>query len=162
MIARMLLEGLIYALVLAVIVTGSQLVNPRLWLNCYPKAIQAVVPERTKGEMRAKLLVGIPFMLIMFGYPVYSTFMLKANLGSQYTYWIGLINMIVIQNAFNIFDLLILDWLIFVAIKPKYLELEGTGGMKEYGDYMFHLKGARKGFILSVAYGALAAVFTLF
>ena len=83
MTQHMLIEGLIYAIVLALIVTISQLFNARLWLNCYPKAIQETVQPRTKNEMRLKLMVGIPFILIMFGYPIYSTFVLKAGMGSS-------------------------------------------------------------------------------
>lgn len=93
MILHMLIEGLIYAVVLALIVTISQFYNARLWLNCYPKAIQEKVQSRTKSELRKKFIVGIPFMLIMLGYPVYSTFVLKADLGSSYTYWTGFLNL---------------------------------------------------------------------
>lgn len=161
MIEHMLLEGLIYSVVLALIVTVSQLFNARLWLNCYPKAIQDIVPPRTKSEMRKKLIVGIPFMLIMLGYPLYSTFVLKAGMGSSYNYWIGFLNLMVIQNSFNLFDLIVLDWLVFCTIKPKYLMLEGTAGMKEYSDYIFHLKAAGKGLLISVIFSAAAAAITL-
>lgn len=160
MITRMLIEGFIYAVVLGVIVTISQLFNPRLWLNCYPKAIQNAVPERSKKEMRVKMLVGIPFMLIMFGYPVLSTFMLKNQLGSDYTYWIGLLNLLVIQNMFNLFDLVVLDWIVFCS-KPKYLVLEGTYDMREYKDYAFHAKAAGKGLLMSVVFSAAIVVITL-
>lgn len=158
---HMILEGLIYSVVLALIVTVSQLFNPRLWLNCYPKAIQDMVRPRTKSEMRTKLVVGIPFMLIMLGYPLYSTYVLKAGMGSSYTYFIGLCNLMVIQNSFNLLDLIILDWLIFCTIKPRYLMLEGTEGMSEYRDYVFHLKAAGKGLLISVMFSAVAAAITL-
>ncbi len=158
---KILIEGFIYAVILGAIVTVSQLFNARLWLNCYPKAIQEVVPQRTKKEIKIKLLIGIPFMLVMLGYPAYSTLVLKNTVGIGYNFWIGFINLIVIQNAFNLFDLFILDWLIFCTIKPKYLELEGTHGMKEYGDYVFHLKAAFKGFILSVIYSGIVAALTV-
>lgn len=160
MLTNMLIEGLIYAVVLGAIVTISQLFNARLWLNCYPEAIQSAVPKRTKKEMRAKMLVGIPFMLIMFGYPVLSTFMLKSALGSEYTYWIGFMNLLVIQNMFNLFDLVVLDWIVFCS-KPKYLVLEGTQDMVEYKDYVFHAKAAGKGLLMSVLFSAAVAAITL-
>lgn len=160
MIRHMLLEGLVYSVVLALIVTVSQLFNARLWLNCYPKGIQDKVPPRTKSEMRRKLIVGVPFILIMLGYPVYSTCVLKAGMASSYNYWIGFLNLIVIQNSFNLFDLIILDWLIFSTMKPKYLILEDTQGMKEYCDYFFHLKAAGKGLLMSIVFSALAAAIT--
>jgi hypothetical protein len=158
---HVLIEGLIYALVLALIVTLSQFYNPRLWLNCYPSAIQKVVPVRTKKEMKEKLLVGVPFMVIMVGYPIYSTLMLKIYLGSEYNFWIGFFNLITIQNIFNLFDLLILDWLVFSTIKPRYLILEGTEGMKDYGNYYFHFNAALKGFFLSLILSAIVAIMTV-
>lgn len=161
MVIKMVIEGSIYAVVLALIVTISQLFNPRLWRNCYPKAIQDVVPERTKDEMRIKLLVGIPFILIMFGYPVVSTFILKSNMGTSYTFFYGLLNMMVISSCFNLFDLIVLDWLVFSSIKPKYLMLEGTQGMKEYGDYLFHARAALKGFLISLVFSIIVSLITL-
>lgn len=161
MTISILVDGLVYALVLALIVTLSQFYNPRLWLNCYPSAIQKVVPKRTKTEMREKLLVGIPFMLVMVGYPIYSTSILKNHLGGEYSFWIGFLNMLIIQNIFNLFDLFILDWLIFNTIKPKYLILEGTDGMREYGDYFFHFRAATKGFFLSIILSLAVATITI-
>lgn len=75
-----------------------------------------MVPKRTKKEMHTKMLVGIPFMLIMLWYPVFSTLVLKNSMGGAYNYWIGFFNLLAIQNVFNLFDLIILDWLIFCTI----------------------------------------------
>lgn len=84
---KILIEGLIYSLVLGGIVTASQIARPRLWLNCYPKEIQKSVPERTRQEMIMKMIVGIPFLLIMFGYPVYSTIVLKKISGKSILFY---------------------------------------------------------------------------
>lgn len=62
---------------------------------------------------------------------------------------------------FNLFDLLILDWLIFCKINPEYLVLEGTRGMKEYKDYGFHFKGAMKGFWMSIVFSIIVAGITV-
>lgn len=42
-------------------------------------------------------------------------------------------------------DLLIPDWLIFVAIQPKFIILPGTEGAKGYRDYGFHFRAFLKG-----------------
>lgn len=67
----------------------------------------------------------------------------------------------VIQNSFNLLDLIVLDWLIFCTVRPKYLMLEGTEAMKEYCDYVFHLKAAGKGLLISIVFSAAAAAITL-
>ncbi len=161
MFAKVLIEGLIYSVVLGLIITISQLFNARLWLNCYPKAIQERVPRRTKKEIVMKMIIGIPFILIMFGYPVYSTLVLKKSLGGEYSFWYGFINILALENAFNLFDLLILDWLIFCYINPKFLVLEGTKGMNEYKDYKFHFRAAIKGFTMSLIFSVVVSAITL-
>lgn len=160
-VTNILIEGLIYSVVLGVIITTSQLFNARLWLNDYPEAIQNTVAKRTNKEKIMKIVIGIPFILIMFGYPVYSTYVLKKTLGLEYNFWYGFINTLAIGSAFNLFDLLILDWLIFCYVNPKFLILEGTKDMKEYKDYNFHFKAAIKGFIISLVFSGVVALITL-
>lgn len=50
-----------------------------------------------------------------------------------------------ILSVFNLFDLLIADWLVFVFIQPKIIILPGTEGMAGYKDYGFHFRGFLKG-----------------
>jgi hypothetical protein len=47
--------------------------------------------------------------------------------------------------VFNLFDLLILDWLLFCTIQPRMMVLPGTQGMAGYRDYRFHFVGFLKG-----------------
>lgn len=48
-------------------------------------------------------------------------------------------------------DLVVLDWLIFVRSRPRFIVLPGTEGMAGYKDYFFHLKGFLVGVVLSAA-----------
>jgi hypothetical protein len=47
--------------------------------------------------------------------------------------------------VFNLFDLLILDWLFFCTIQPRSMVLPGTEGMAAYRDYRFHFIGFLRG-----------------
>ena len=47
--------------------------------------------------------------------------------------------------VFNLFDLLVLDWLLFCTIQPRMMVLPGTQGMAGYRDYRFHFIGFLKG-----------------
>ena len=113
MITSALIEGLLYSVVLATYITVSQLFNARLWLTDYPKAIQENVPPQSRKEKLIKIIIGIPFLLFMLGYPVYSTMSLKKALVGEYSLFKGFLNTFIISFSFVIFDLLILDWLIF-------------------------------------------------
>ena len=47
----------------------------------------------------------------------------------------------------NLIDLLILDWLIFVTIQPRFVVLPGTAGLPGYRDYGFHFRQFLKGVV---------------
>jgi hypothetical protein len=47
--------------------------------------------------------------------------------------------------VFNIYDLIILDWLFLCTIQPRLMVLPGTEGMPGYRDYRFHFIGFLKG-----------------
>lgn len=50
-----------------------------------------------------------------------------------------------ILMIFNLVDLLIIDWLIFCWITPRFVVIPSTEGMKGYKDYKIHLRGAMIG-----------------
>jgi len=58
--------------------------------------------------------------------------------------------------VFNIFDLLILDWLIFNTIQPRMIILPDTEGMAGYKDYAFHFHG----FLIGVVFCLVGALIT--
>ena len=158
MIARALIEGLLYSVVLGIYITVSQLFNARLWLTDYPKAIQEKVPSQSKKEKSLKIIIGIPFLLFMLGYPVYSTVLLKEALTGEYMFLKGFLNTFIISFSFVIFDLVILDWLIFCRINPGFLVIPGSEGMNEYKDYRFHLRGLVVGGLLCVLLSLITTV----
>ena len=60
--------------------------------------------------------------------------------------------------VFNVFDLIILDWLFFCTIQPRSMVLPGTEGLAGYRDYRFHFIGFLKGLGFSAIGGLLIAV----
>lgn len=42
----------------------------------------------------------------------------------------------------NVIDVVIVDWLIFVAIQPDWVVLPGTSGLAGYDDYWFHFEAS--------------------
>ncbi|WP_067474863.1 hypothetical protein [Actinomadura hibisca] len=56
----------------------------------------------------------------------------------------------------TVWDLVVLDWLIFAGLRPRLLALPGTEGMAEYRDLGFHLAAAAKGSPLIVVVGLVA------
>ena len=49
----------------------------------------------------------------------------------------------VVLVVFNLVDRLILDWLVFCPLTPRFVVLPGTEGMAGYKDYRMHFRGAQ-------------------
>jgi hypothetical protein len=59
------------------------LYNPRLMLQDYPPAIKEIVPPKTEQEKRLSTWLGLPFILVLFIFPVYATFLFQARTGGR-------------------------------------------------------------------------------
>lgn len=59
--------------------------------------------------------------------------------------------------VFNVYDLIVLDWLLFCTLTPRYLVLPGIEGMADYHDYAFHARGFMKGLGFGVTMSVLVA-----
>jgi len=131
--------------------------NPRLMLQDYPPQIQAIVPPKTEAERRRSFWLGLPFLLVLVGFPIYATFAYRSRAGEApgflhlWLYASGIV------FAFNLWDWLVLDWLIFCTITPRQFVIPGSEGHPAYKDYLFHFRGFLIGSVLSVVMGLIAA-----
>jgi len=71
---------LIYNLVLSVYLYATLALDPRMWLHRMPPAVVAKVPPKTASERRRLIPLGIPFLTVMAGYPVWYTATYAASL----------------------------------------------------------------------------------
>lgn len=128
-------------LTFALLIIGLK--NPRLMLQDYPLSIRQSVSPKTATEKRQTIWYGLPFLLIMFGYPliVGAHFALR----NDWQFWQILTFTWGMTLFFNVYDLLILDWLLFCFITPKMVVIPGTEGNEGYKDYWFHFVGFLKG-----------------
>ncbi|PEY29043.1 nitroreductase [Bacillus cereus] len=140
---QMLLVGTIMSIILSIMIWGSLYYNPRLWLNDYPKDIQKSVLPKTITEKRQTLYFGIVYNVILFGTPLISTFLL--NQYEKLLFIDAFLHSFGILMIFNLVDLLIIDWLIFCWITPRFVVIPSTEGMRGYKNYRMHLRGAMIG-----------------
>ncbi len=154
-LSKILVDGLIISLVASACLLLIMGINPRIMLHDYPAAIQARVPAKTKREKQLSYWLGIPFILILVVGPLISTLTIADAYASQFfLLWLHAAGVIFI---FNVFDWLILDWLLFCTITPKIMVIPGSEGMPEYKDYRFHFIGFLKGSLFSLLGGLLVA-----
>ncbi len=144
----MLMHGLFYALTVnlylfLVMITTS----PRVWGYAdYSDEIKAKVSPQTPQEKRLAWLIGIPWFIFTFGFPVYSTFALKANLGGEIPYWAAFLHVLFLVLLATFGDLVILDWLIISKITPTFVIIPGTD-VTDYKDFSHHFKAHARAMI---------------
>ncbi len=144
--STILIYGLLASLVLSVIILIMELINPRLMLRSYPKDVKAAVPPATEREKRQTLLWAIPFWLALLGFPTAAALAVKA---SNQGFLLIFLSAFGVMFLPNVVDWLILDWLIFCTITPKFAILPGTEGLAGYKNYAMHFRGFLIGTALS-------------
>jgi len=149
-----LIDGAILSVIASVILLLILRFNPRILLNDYPKDVQAASAPKTPAEKKWTLLVGIPYLLVLLLVPFFSTLSLKQQNGAFVALFL---NAFGVAFIFNLVDWLLLDWLLFCTITPKFVVLPGTEGMAGYKDYAPHFRGFLIGTLLSAVTGAVIA-----
>ncbi|MBI9047169.1 MAG: hypothetical protein JEZ06_21965 [Anaerolineaceae bacterium] len=139
---HILLHGLGYGfIVTAYLLIMMMTINPRVWgYSDYSEAIKAKIAPQSKREKRLALFVGIPWMIFTFGFPIYSTYFLKASLGGVIPFWLAFVNIFFLVFLATAGDLVILDWLIVSKITPRFVIIEGTEEA-DYKDFSHHFRG---------------------
>lgn len=140
-----LLYGLILSLLSSAVLLISAYLNPESMVDDYPADIRAKYGSMSTESKRHKQLVGLPFAVVLIGILVISIVTLRNVLGSELTFTAVFINLFIVLLTFNLVDLLIIDWLIFNTIQPRFVVLPGTEGMAGYRDYGFHFRAFLKG-----------------
>lgn len=128
--------------------------NPRIMLQDYPPDVQAAVPPKTAQERRQTVFWAIPLFLLFVGFPVAAALTAKAAGAGFLTialcaFGVGLV--------INLFDLLILDWLMFCTWTPKFVVLPGTEGMAGYKDFGLHFRGFLIGTVIFAVLSSISA-----
>jgi len=150
--AKILLDGSVLSVLASITILGILRFNPRLFLQDYPAKIQEQVPPKTDQEKRFSLLLGIPFLILLFAVPFLST-LSQANQVVEREFLPLFINAFGVVFIFNFVDLLVLDWLIFCLITPDFVIIPGTKGMQAYKDYRFHFRAFLIGTVISTIAG---------
>ena len=158
---KVLLDGSIYSLICSVFVLITLWRIPRIWLQDFPEDIQQKIPPKTDKEKKLSLMLGIPFLLLLFAGPFISGLSWKLNAGIHIPFLSLFLHVFFIAMFFNVVDWLILDWLLVCTITPKFIVYPGTEGAKGYKDYQFHFIGFLKGSVISLISSLIIALLLL-
>jgi hypothetical protein len=154
-LANILMDGAVLSFLVSLWLLLTLWINPRIFLHDYPSKIQEAVPKKTVTEKQLTYVFGMPFMLLLLLGSFFSTLSLKENIEAQI--WVLWLNATGVVWVFNLVDWLILDWLIFCTLTPRFIIIPGSEGMAEYKDYRFHFHGFLKGTAFSIIGGLIIA-----
>ena len=151
-VLTIIVYGVPASLIISLILLAMVRSNPRLMLRSYPKDVKAAVPPQTPAEKRQTLSWALPFWFVLLAFPSAAALTAHAaRLG-----WVEIFfSAFGVFFLFNVVDWLILDWLIFCTITPKFAVLPGTEGMAGYKNYAMHFRGFLIGTVLSVVIGVV-------
>jgi len=147
-----LLYGLLLSLGISVLVIGALRYNPELMLRSYPPDIKEKYGPARPETLRQRKFIALPLLALMIAVPGAAVAQLQ-----PLTFLNAFLCAFMVMMTFNLFDLVILDWLLFGLWLPRWAILPGTEGMAGYKDYSFAFKGFLKGCVLSLVLGLSVA-----
>jgi hypothetical protein len=160
--------GLGYGLALSVVFTAAvfagSAISRDFLLNDYPPAIQRRYgqPKSARGRRTAILFGVVIWGLGALPLMIAAMVGLDGALDDGLTFLPAALCAALVFATLTVWDLVVLDWIIFAGLRPRLLVLPGTEGMAEYRDLRFHLAAAVKGspliVIVGLVVGAIAAL----
>jgi fatty acid desaturase len=161
-IGGIVVYGTILSVSSSLIFLLAVLFNPRFARNDLPKDIQDRVPPLTKREKLQSMLFLIPVIALVLGIPLAFGLALKSDQGSDLSYLALAGHLLAVLLITNVFELVVLDWLIYCTLTPKRLVIPNTEGMAGYKDYLHQLRSHARGAVVMVFLSlALAGVVLL-
>ena len=152
-----LIYGVILSLAITILAAVSGYIALDMFVDDYPPDIKQKYGPMSPRAARLRPYIAALLFITVLAVPIIGLFALRAESRSV-PFLPALVFAGVTLVVFNIFDLIILDWLLFCTIQPRAMVLPGTEGMAGYHDYRFHLIGFLKGLGFSAVGGLFIAV----
>jgi hypothetical protein len=120
------------------------LTSPRVWGYAdYPEVVKRKVPPQTQREKLLAAVIGLPWLIFILGFPIFSTYVLKFKLGDEIPFMIAFLNSLILFLLATVGDLVILDWFIVSKITPRFVIIPGSE-RADYKDFSHHYKAHAK------------------
>jgi hypothetical protein len=142
--------GAVLSVLTSLIFLSSVLFNPRFARNDLPQDIRERVPPLTKREKLHAVAFLLPAMALTIGIPLALALSLRREYGSAISFLSLTGHILAVLLMANVFELLVVDWLVFCTLTPKRLVIPGTEGMAGYRDYLHQLKSHVRGALAMV------------
>jgi hypothetical protein len=153
--------GLIYGAVLggtmAVLTLVTLWWNAEILLREYPPDIRQAHGPMSRRARRQHIVASVVFVAVFVGILVASYRYLAVTSGGRYTFRAAWVHAAVMLTTLNLIDLIVVDWLIGIRLRPRMLILPGTEGLAGYDDVRFHVRGFVIGLAVTLAASPIIA-----
>ncbi len=147
--------GLILSVFFSIILLAAVYVNVEIMQNDYPPDVKkAYGPEKNPNTRNQRRIFSLLFLAALFGVIGFSIVDTASASPAKLTFLPLFVLLFFEIFTFNVWDLLVIDWLIFNTSQPKFILLPGTEGLPGYKDYFFHFKG----FLTGIAFSLVSAL----
>ena len=155
---RIVTDGSIMSVLLGSIIMAIVYYNAEIMHDDYPPHIQEKALPMSDTAKKQRVVVTIPFITLLLGFPTYSNLKLKRQNDGHLSLKNAFINAYAVFAFSNLFDLLILDYLVMLRMRPRFAMLPGTEESDYTNDYFFHFVGFLKG----MGYGMIPSLIIAF
>ena len=140
LIRRILVDGSVLTLLVASVAVITLYLNPRIALSDYPQDVRAAVPPRTRKELGQGILIALILLPAVIAIPLHSTHLIKQQNSGTIAYWMAFVTIFGEYFLVSLFDLVVLDILMFYTWTPRFVVIPGTAGMPGYKDWHPHAR----------------------
>jgi hypothetical protein len=155
-----LIDAAVLCAALGTVIVGSLAYNPRLWLQDAPPRARALAPPLSPSERRVRLLVAGLFVVALVSVTAWSGQKLIARHGATLRFATALAHYLAVFSLFNLFDLLVIDWLLLLVMRPAFLSRLSVPGLsyeETVGGFRYHFRAFLKGLGFVAAMSLIAA-----
>jgi hypothetical protein len=157
---RIIVDGSILSGLIGTLVLAAMFYNAEIFHDDYPPDIQEKAAPMSLQAKRQRRIVALILFLLLLGMPTYSNLKLKRQNHGQLPFLVAWLNAYAVSAIFNLFDLLVIDYLVVIGLHPEFVVLPGTEGMASYHDFFFPFVGFLKGLGFGLVPSLLIAFFT--
>ena len=163
-ILQLLQLGVLWGTVFGVVFSAAILIigriNAKMILNDYPPDIRAKVGPMNKRTRKQASLASIPLLATLGLVVAIGLSQLRSQSG-ELTWQNTFIVSTIIFQMWNLLDLVLLDWFLLMTLKPSFMILPGTEGMKGYRDYAFHFRKFLNGIVFTLILSGIVTVIAM-
>lgn len=137
---RLLIDGALIGTAFGAVVVVSLRIDRRLWLDDYPPDVRAAVGEVGQVSGILTAIVAVLLLVTLLGGFLASNRWLARDLGARFDFPAAFLHTFGLMLMVNAWDVVVIDWLFFVALQPAFVIFPGTEGLAGYTDYGYHFR----------------------